>query len=98
MHSQTMTVSAFAGGDSEGNVRGWVIFAGITMLVLGTAAVVYDVTATLASVLLFGWLPMLTGFMQIVHAFQVRSWRGFFLYLLDRILRAALGTLLVAYP
>jgi uncharacterized membrane protein HdeD (DUF308 family) len=75
-----------------------VIFAGITLLVLGTAAVIYDVTATLASVFTFGWLLMLAGFMQIVHAFQVRTWSGFFLYLLDGIIRATVGTLLVVYP
>src|SRR5579862_8653066 len=99
MHSQTMSASVFATDrENTGNYRGWVIFAGIMLLVLGTAAVVYDVTATLASVFLFGWLLMLAGFMQIVHAFQVRSWSGFFLYLLDGILRAAVGTLLVAYP
>jgi uncharacterized membrane protein HdeD (DUF308 family) len=98
MQSQTMTASAFAGGESDGNFRGWVIFAGIAMLVLGTAAILYDVTATLVSVFLFGWLLMLAGFMQIVHAFQVRAWSGFFLYLLDGIIRATVGTLLVIYP
>jgi uncharacterized membrane protein HdeD (DUF308 family) len=98
MNSQTMTANAFAGGESDGNVRGWVIFAGITLLVLGTAAVIYDVTATLASVFLFGWLLMLAGAMQIVHAFQVRTWSGFFIYLLDGIIRATVGTLLVVYP
>src|SRR5580704_11481939 len=97
MHSQTMTASAFASGESDGNVRGWVIFAGITMLVLGTAAVIYDVTATLASVFLFGWLLLLVGAIQIVQAFQVRTWSGF-LYLLDGIIRATVGTLLVVYP
>jgi uncharacterized membrane protein HdeD (DUF308 family) len=98
MNSQTLTASAFAGGDSKGNLRGWVIFAGITLLVLGTAAVIYDATATLVSVVLFGWLLMLAGLMQIVHAFQVRAWSGFFLYLLDGIIRATAGTLLILYP
>jgi len=98
MHAETLTASAFAGGDSKSNLRGWVIFAGIAMLVLGTAAVIYDVTATIASVVLFGWLLALAGIMQIVHAFQVRTWSGFFLYLLDGILRATVGTLLVLYP
>ena len=98
MPSQTLTASAFAGGESKGNVRGWVIFAGITMLVLGTAAVIYDVSATIASVVLFGSLLMLAGVMQMVHAFQVRAWSGFFLYLLDGIIRATVGTLLVWYP
>ena len=98
MNSQTMTANAFTGGDGKEHVRGWVIFAGITMLVLGTAAVMYDVSATIASVVLFGWLLMLAGVTQIVNAFQVRSWSGFFLYLLDGILRATVGTLIVFYP
>lgn len=98
MHSQTMTASAFASGESDGNVRGWVIFGGIAMLVLGTAAIIYDVTATLASMFLLGWLLLLAGAIQIVQAFQVRTWGGFFLYLLDGIIRATVGTLLVVYP
>ena len=98
MHSQTLTASAFTGGESKSNVRGWVIFAGITMLVLGTAAVIYDVSATIASVVLFGWLLVVAGVMQIAHAFQVRTWSGFFLYLLDGIIRATVGALLVLYP
>ena len=65
---------------------------------LGSAAVIYDVSATIASVVFFGWLLMLAGVMQIVHAFQVRTWSGFFIYLLDGILRATVGTLMVVYP
>jgi uncharacterized membrane protein HdeD (DUF308 family) len=98
MTSHTMTAGAFASGQSDGNFRGWVIFAGITMLALGTAAIIYDVTATIASVVLFGWLLAFAGVMQIAHAFQVRTWSGFFLYLLDGIIRATAGTLLVLYP
>src|SRR5215831_9191284 len=98
MSSQTMTASAFAGGESEGNVRGWVVFAGITLMVAGIAAIVYDGTATVASVVVFGWLLMLAGFLQIGHAFQVRYWSGFFLYLLDGIVRTVVGALLVMYP
>ncbi len=99
MPSQTMTAGVFESiGDSARSYRGWVIFAGITSLVLGTAAVTYTGTATIASVVLFGWLLMLAGVMQIVHAFQVRTWSGFFLYLLDGIIRAAVGTLMVLYP
>jgi len=98
MNSQTMTAGTLTGGPSERSLRGWVLFAGITMMLLGTVAVLYDVTATLVSVMVFGWLLVFAGFMQIVHAFQVRYWSGFFLYLLDGIVRATVGTLLVLYP
>ena len=99
MSSHTMTASTFYIGDSDArSYRGWVIAAGIASLVLGTAAIIYDVTATFASVVLFGWLLLFAGAIQIVHAFQVRSWSGFFLYLLDGIIRGAVGTMLIVYP
>jgi len=98
MSSETRTASGFASDESAGSVRGWVTFAGIMSLVVGTAAIIYDTTATIASVVLFGYLLMLAGVIQIVHAFQVRTWSGFFLYLLDGIIRATVGTLLVLYP
>src|SRR4051812_33691531 len=79
MNSHTMSADAlYSGGDAAKSVRGWVLFAGITMLLVGATAILYDVTATVASVIAFGWLLMLAGAMQIVHAFQVRSWSGFF--------------------
>jgi uncharacterized membrane protein HdeD (DUF308 family) len=98
MQTQTWPASTFAGGETEGNFRGWAIFAGTTLLALGIAAVTYNATATIVSVVLFGSLLILAGFVQIIHAIQVRSWSGFFLYLLDGILRATVGTLLVVYP
>jgi uncharacterized membrane protein HdeD (DUF308 family) len=65
---------------------------------LGVVAMIYDGTATLASVVFFGWLLLHAGVMQMVQAFQVRAWSGFFLYLLDGIIRTTVGALLVLYP
>jgi uncharacterized membrane protein HdeD (DUF308 family) len=98
MSSGTLTANEFSGGESTSNFRGWVTFAGIASLALGTAAMIYDNTATIASVVLFGWLLMFAGFAQTVHAFQVRTWSGFFLYLLDGIIRVTVGALLILYP
>ena len=99
MYSQRVTAGMLdSSSDRVNSFSGWVIFAGITSLVLGTAAVIYSSTATIASVIVFGWLLLLAGVMEIVHAFQVRSWSGFFLYLLDGIVRATVGTLMLVYP
>jgi uncharacterized membrane protein HdeD (DUF308 family) len=99
MSAHTLTAEMFgAGGDTVKTYRGWIIFAGLAMLLTGTAAVIYNVTATAAAVIAFGWLLTLAGVTQIVHAFQVRTWSGFFLYLLDGIIRAAVGTMLVIHP
>ena len=98
MSAETMTANFFAGDHDDSNVRGWITFAGIASLVLGIAAIVYEGTATLASVIVFGWLLMVAGFLQVGYAFQMRYWSGFFLYLLDGIIRAVVGILLVLYP
>jgi uncharacterized membrane protein HdeD (DUF308 family) len=98
MTTQTMTATMFTGGESDGKLRNWVIFAGIVSLVVGIAAIAYNGVATIASVVVFGWLLLVAGFVQIGQAFQVRYWSGFFVYLLDGIIRATAGTLLVLYP
>src|SRR5258708_2325828 len=98
MSSHTMTANDFVGGESKSNIFGWVIFAGIALMALGTVAVIYDVTATVASVILFGSLLLVAGAMQMVHAFQAQGWSGFFLWLLDGVLRATVGILLLLYP
>jgi len=96
MESEAMTADLYASiGDSIRSYRSWVIAAGITSLALGAAAIIYNGTATIASVTVFGGLLMFAGAVQIVHAFQVRTWSGFFVYLLDGIIRAAVGTLMV---
>jgi len=99
MSTNSMTANgAFADGFSVGNFRGWVIFAGIASLALGTAALVYQGTATIASVVVFGTVLFVAGLAQVINAFQVRGWSGFFLYLLDGIIRTVAGALLVIYP
>jgi uncharacterized membrane protein HdeD (DUF308 family) len=98
MSSRTMTANDFVGGESKSSILGWVIFAGIALMALGAVAVIYDVTATVASVILFGSLLLFAGAMQMVHAFQAQSWSGFFLWLLDGVLRATIGSLLLLYP
>ena len=98
MASHSMTAEILGGGDAVKSFRGWSIFAGIAMLLMGTAAVIYTVTATVVSVIAFGWLLRAAGVAQIVYAFQVRGSSGFFLYLLDGLIRGAVGTIIVIYP
>lgn len=99
MGSDALTANAFAGGESWEHLRSRVTFSGVMLVLLGIAALIYDVTATIASVVVLGSLLLFAGVIQLVHAFQVRSWSGFFLYLLDGILRAGgVGALLVLYP
>jgi uncharacterized membrane protein HdeD (DUF308 family) len=97
MESRTMLPDAFE-GETESHFRSWVIFAGIFLIVLGIAAIIYDRTAAMGSAFVFGWVLALAGMMQIAHAFQIRDRSRFFVSLLDGIFRGTLGTLLMMYP
>jgi uncharacterized membrane protein HdeD (DUF308 family) len=77
---------------------GWFMALGVLLSILGVICVVFDVTATFATVLVFGWLLLIAGVFSLVHAFQTRSWSGFFLFLLSALFRGFAGYLLVRYP
>src|SRR5690242_18601208 len=77
---------------------GWFLLLGILMMTAGTFCIVANVTATYATVLAFGWLLLISGVFALVHAFQVRTWSGFFLYFLSALLRGFTGYLLIRYP
>jgi uncharacterized membrane protein HdeD (DUF308 family) len=98
MGSRTMIANDFAVGENKSSIFWWVILSGIVLIALGTVAVVYDAKATVASVMLFGSLLVVAGAVQMIHSFQAQKWSTFFLWLLDGVLRATVGTLLVLYP
>jgi len=77
---------------------GWFLAFGIGLLVLGVAAVVRAVTATVASMLFFGWLLVMASGIEIVQAVMVGHWAGFFYHLLAAILFGVTGLLLVTKP
>jgi uncharacterized membrane protein HdeD (DUF308 family) len=78
--------------------RGWFLFLGIVLLALGILAIIYDVTATVLSILVFGWLLIIAGVVEIVHGFRTHRWGGFFLHLLEALLYLVVGILFVIYP
>jgi len=77
---------------------GWFLALGILFVILGMACIAFDVTATFASVLIFGWMLLIGGAFALVQAFTVGNWSGFFLYLLSALFRGFTGYLLVRYP
>jgi uncharacterized membrane protein HdeD (DUF308 family) len=77
---------------------GWFLAFGIALVVLGVAAVMRSVTATVASMLFFGWLLVLASGVEIAQAVLVGHWAGFFHHLLAAILFGVTGVLLVARP
>jgi len=77
---------------------GWFLAFGVGLLVLGFAAVARSVTATIASMLFFGWLLVIASGIEIAQAVMVGQWAGFFYHLLAAILFGVTGLLLVARP
>jgi len=77
---------------------GWFLALGIVLLLLGIAAVARSVTATVASMVFFGWLLVFASIAEFITAFMVGKWAGFFLHLLIAILFGITGVLILAKP
>ena len=71
---------------------GWFLALGILFILLGAVCVIGNVSATFATVLVFGWVLLFSGIFALVHAFRTHSWQGFLLSLLS----AASLTLILA--
>jgi len=77
---------------------GWFLAFGIILVALGIAAIVRSTTATVASMVVFGWLLVFASVAEFVTAFMVGKWSGFFLHLLIAILFLVVGILMLTRP
>lgn len=77
---------------------GWFLLLGLLFIGLGTAAIGASTLVTVVSIVLLGSLLLFSGAVQIVVAFWVREWSGFFLSLLAGILYATFGVMLIVHP
>jgi len=90
---------AFAAGLEQ--VRkswGWFLVGGILLTVLGVVCIGKAQTATTFSILALGWVLMIRGVVWLINSFYAFSGQGFFLYLLNAIIRGATGYLLIRHP
>jgi uncharacterized membrane protein HdeD (DUF308 family) len=92
------TTLLLADTDSIRHKWGWFLGLGILLLLLGTVALVIMPAATIATVLVLGWLLVFSGVFESIHAFQVRGWRGVLLHLVGGLLGIVLGLLIVTHP
>jgi len=77
---------------------GWFLVFGICLLLLGVVAVARSVTATIVSMLFFGWLLVLACGIEVIQAILVGHWAGFFHHLVAAILFGVTGLLIVTRP
>lgn len=78
--------------------RGWFIFLGAVLVVAGFVAVAFPFVATIAAKTVVGWLFIIGGVIQIVHAFSTRSWSEFLFDLLIGVLYVIVGGWLAFFP
>ena len=68
---------------------GWLLALGILMIILGIFAIGAPVVATLAFQVVLGWILVIGGIAEGIHAFMAQNWRGFLFELLSAILYLA---------
>jgi uncharacterized membrane protein HdeD (DUF308 family) len=76
----------------------WFLVGGIVLALLGAACIVKSQTATTFSILALGWVLAISGVVWLIGAFQTWTWGGFFVYLLNAIIRGVTGYLLIRHP
>ena len=77
---------------------GWLFVLGISMVILGAVALFIAPAATLGTVLVLGWLLVVSGVVEAIQSFRVRKWGGVFLHLIGGVLGVLVGLLVVTHP
>lgn len=77
---------------------GWFLALGILLIIGGALAILLPVASTLATSLVVGGVLFVSGLMQVIHAFQVKSWSGFLWDLLVGIVQIVGGAVIYLNP
>ena len=78
--------------------KGLFLFEGIVLTVLGVAAVVVPVLASIAATLFFGWIFLVSGIVGLFTTWHGRRVPGFWWSLLSAMVGIAAGVLLLVWP
>jgi uncharacterized membrane protein HdeD (DUF308 family) len=95
----TSTAPAAAGlfGDLRKN-WGWLLAMGIVAIAFGTFGLGRAFVLTLAGVLFYGWLILISGVLQAVQTFQCRGWKSVISHGLVAALHVAAGIVVIRNP
>lgn len=77
---------------------GWFMALGVVLILLGVAAAIYVVPASVVTAMIIGSFIGAGGVVQILHAFTVMRWGQFILWLIAGIVYLAAGVLCVLNP
>jgi len=78
--------------------RTWFTVLGVVLVILGVLAIAFPFITTIAAKVFLGWLFLIGGVVQIVHAFSTQRWSEFFLDLLLGVLFVVAGGWLAFFP
>lgn len=76
----------------------WMAVLAVICIVGGFLALLNPFGATIFAVTLAGWVFLIQGVIQVIHAFRVRDWPGFIWSLGIGVLSLLVGVILVADP
>jgi uncharacterized membrane protein HdeD (DUF308 family) len=77
---------------------GMFLFEGIVLVVLGAAAIILPVVATIAFTLVIGWLFLISGGVGLVTTFWMRQAPGFWWALVSAVIAILAGIVLILWP
>jgi uncharacterized membrane protein HdeD (DUF308 family) len=78
--------------------RGWFIALGTILILIGVVAIVSPMLATFSTAIFIGWILIIGGIAQIIHAFWAKGWDGFFWEIFIGLLQLLAGIILLTYP
>jgi uncharacterized membrane protein HdeD (DUF308 family) len=77
---------------------GWFLALGILLVLAGAAAIAFPFLSTVAAKIAIGWIFLVAGVVEVIHAFYVKRWAGFFWNLLIGLLYIVAGGWLAFFP
>jgi uncharacterized membrane protein HdeD (DUF308 family) len=78
--------------------RGWIIALGVVYVIAGLIALASVVMATIVTVFVVGIMMLIAGVAEVFHAFQIKTWGRFLLWLLLGALYIVAGFLTFENP
>lgn len=91
--------------DNLGEIRtalrdkwGWIVAIGVLLILCGLAALGNMLLATFAVVVFAGAMMIVSGVIEIVHGFQMKTWGKFFLEVLVGVLYVVAGVFTLLAP
>ncbi|TDT96841.1 MULTISPECIES: HdeD family acid-resistance protein [Azorhizobium] len=77
---------------------GWFVALGAVFILLGFVALAHLVASTFATALYVGAMILVAGVVQVLHAFRVREWSRFAVWLVCGLLYVVAGGLIMSEP